>query len=133
MCAHDFRVLYELITSIEKTRSFLVILAEDEEVDLKAKLLTDREGFSQILEVDARKAKAGRQEDWQMIMDRIKARDGGVEEVNKPIIRALQEWLEHTADMLLNESKENTNLLKGVVALQSECGLQGRHLPLRGA
>ena len=78
------RVLYELMNSVDKARSFLVILAEDEEADFKAKLSADFQGMSAILEaVDVLKAKATHKDDKDMIMDMIKARDGGVQEFNK--------------------------------------------------
>ena len=120
------RVLYELMNSVDKARSFLVILAEDEEADFKAKLSADFQGMSAILEaVDVLKAKATHKDDKDMIMDMIKARDGGVQEFNKTIIEELQMWLEHTASMLLADNEEDTKLLAGVAKLTSECALQG--------
>ena len=106
-------------------RGFEVMLSAEEEADLKATLLEHFESVMKVLSaIDALKAKATHKSDKKMVMDKIKARPGGVEQFNEMIIGALRKWLLKTATDLLAEEHnvEDVGLLEGVVELESTLG-----------
>ena len=115
------RCLSEIMTSMDIC-GFEVMLLEEEKADLQATLSEQFESVMKVLAaIDALKAEATHESDKEMVMDKIKARPGGVKQFNERIIGALRKWLlKTTMDLLAEEhNAEDVGLLEGVVELES--------------
>jgi tetratricopeptide (TPR) repeat protein len=122
--------LDEVVASIDTTGGFEIMLAEEEEKDLRA-TLSGR--FEQVLEafqaVDARKANATHREDKEMIFGRICRRAGGFEGFNAKVVGELRRWLLRTARALLEQEdfSHNVQLLLGLGWLEAVIGSDMGH------
>jgi tetratricopeptide (TPR) repeat protein/cyclophilin family peptidyl-prolyl cis-trans isomerase len=100
--------LHEVAASIDTARGFEMMLAADEEEDLRAKL---SERFDDVIAafaaVDARRANATHEADKAMIFGRIRGGAGGFEGFNAMVVDALRLWLLRTARALLEHSDDH--------------------------